>query len=124
MFAKLLARDRGTQRALPSDMSETAVIETINVDQIATVTDLLLLRARTTRRRFSTNKIAFVHDHTHGGRRSRPSIPIAVVPASTKSFRDPELTMFVRAKKFSTSTASAAVVASVFAIAIVLTSFL
>jgi hypothetical protein len=102
-------------------MSETATVEAINGEQIATVTDLLLLRARTTRRRFSTNKLAFAHDR----RGSRPSIPLPVVPAPAEDdFRDPERTLFVRARTFGTSTASAAIVATVFAIGIVVTSFL
>jgi hypothetical protein len=133
MFAELLARNRGTQHALPENMNEMATMERINVDQIATVTDLLLLRARTTRRRFSTNKIAFVHDRreaSRAGRRSilpwrrstrTPSIPAVRAP---NDFRDPERTLFVRARKLGTSTASAAIVATSFAIALVLTCFL
>jgi hypothetical protein len=95
-------------------MSGTAAIETINVDQIATVTDLLLLRARTSHRRLSSNKLAFAYDR-RGARASRPS---------TSDFRDPDVTMFVRAREIGTSTASAAVVATAFAIAIVLASLL
>lgn len=129
MFAELFIGARGTQRALPSDMHGTETLELINGEQIATVTDLLLLRARTTRRRFSTNKAAFANDvrviarHADAKkRRQRPSIPSLVVHPSLS--RDPEHTLFVRARKIGTSTASAAVVATAFAIAIVLTTLL
>ncbi|MBA2538150.1 MAG: hypothetical protein H0V17_00820 [Deltaproteobacteria bacterium] len=112
------------------------------------MTDLLLFRARTTRRRFSTNKAAFANDvriisREPGSRgtwergnearasvalrRSRPSIPSLVahprVSQQTTS-RDPDHTLFVRARKLGTSTTSAAVVATAFAIAILLTTFL
>ncbi len=138
MFAELLERDRGTQRALPSDMHGTTTLETINGEQFATVTDLLLFRARTTQRRFSTNKAAFANDvrviergnearASVALRRSRPSIPSLVahprVSQQTTS-RDPDHTLFVRARKLGTSTTSAAVVATAFAIAILLTTFL
>ncbi len=123
---ELLDGDRGTANALPSDMQDIETIEMMNVEQIATVTDRLLLRARVTNRRFSTNKQLFACD-----RRSRPSFgstlsrEIAPIP-SLASRRVPqhgeEMTLFVRAKRFSTSTASAALLATLFAIAIAVTS--
>jgi hypothetical protein len=39
------------------DMYDIDAIEAINVEQLATVTDRLLLRGRVTKRRLSTNKI-------------------------------------------------------------------
>jgi hypothetical protein len=45
------------QRELPFGMHDIDAIEAINVEQLATVTDRLLLRGRVTKRRLSTNKI-------------------------------------------------------------------
>lgn len=183
MFAKPLDGDRGTLRALPFDMHGTESIEAINGEQIATVTDLLLLRARNARRRLSTNKAAFANDPRQGRARARlaranarnatapsgartprntiapsgartpstvegarstdkvrqiarGSSPRIAVPSlrdrstheRTGNARDrrerEERTLFVRVRHVGTSTASAAVVATCFAIAIVLTSLL
>src|SRR5678815_3925981 len=56
-FAKRLARSRGLLRALRPGMYDIDAIEAINFEQLATVTDRLLLRGRVTKRRLSTNKI-------------------------------------------------------------------
>ncbi len=114
MLVEMLARLRGTQRALLLDMRDIEAVEMMNFEQLATVTDRLLLRARVTSRRFSTNKKAFAND-----RRSAPRFSAAVL-----ALRDaePERTLFIRARTFSTSTASAALLATAFAIAILITS--
>lgn len=114
-------------------MTATATIEAINGDQIATRTDLLLVRARNARCRLSNNKAAFANDISARGTRelaareareftrralargSQPSIPL---------LPDPDHTLFIRVRRVGTSTASAAVLATMFAIAIVLTSIL
>ena len=44
-------------------MYDIDAIEAINFEQLATVTDRLLLRGRVTRRRLSTNKIIVRNDH-------------------------------------------------------------
>ena len=106
-------------------MQDSATIETMNVEQIATVTDLLLLRARRTNRRFSANKQLFAGDHKRPSYREIAPIPSLVgVTVSQRALQSdiPELTLFVRAKRFSTSTASAALLATLFAIAIAVTS--
>ena len=99
-------------------MSATATIEQINGEQIATRTDLLLMRSRNARGRLSNNKAAFSKDVliARGSQRSiarRPSL-----------LRDSDRTLFIRVRRVGTSTASAAVLATVFAITIVLTSIL
>ena len=122
MFLELFEPHRGTPRALLLDMQD---IEMLNVDQIATVTDLLLLRARHTNRRFSASKHLFAADHKRPSYREIAPIPSLVgATVSQRALQPdiPELTLFVRAKRFSTSTASAALVATLFAIAIAVTS--
>jgi hypothetical protein len=58
-------------------MYDIDAIEAINFEQLATVTDRLLLRGRVTRRRLSTNKIHIRHesapklDHTQLVKRPR-----------------------------------------------------
>jgi hypothetical protein len=105
-IAEPLVADRGMTRALPFSMSATATIEEINGEQIATRTDLLLMRARAARVRLSSNKLAFANDvHVARARRS-------------------QRTMVIRVRRAGTSTTSAAILASVFAIAIVITSLL
>ncbi len=94
-------------------MSATATIEQINCEQIATRTDLLLVRARHARVRLSNNKAAFSNDVRVLARGSHPSLQ-----------RDPDRTLFIRVRRVGSSTTSAAVLATVFAIAIVLTSLL
>lgn len=96
-------------------MHDIDAIEMINVEQLATQTDRLLLRGRHTKRRLSTNKIVYrpmfrvelAHERLH----VEPPPPRAP---------DPEHTLFVRARRFSTSTTSAAILATAFAIAIVI----
>jgi len=130
MFAELLERARGTRRALPLDM-DIETIESMNGEQLATVTDRLLLRARVTSRRLSTNKQAFANDRRSSGRpvssiralQARGSVAsIPSLASSRARIPEAERTLFVRARKFSTSTASAAVLATLFAIAIAVTS--
>lgn len=121
MCAKVLVGDRGTSRALTPDMLSADAIEAINFDQLATPTDRMLLRARHSRRRLSTNKIVY-----------RPSFrvelaePIAVEPSPAYATRPPaaDQTMFIRARSFGTSTTSAAILATVFGIAIALVGLL
>ena len=86
-------------------MSATATIEEINGEQIATRTDLLLMRARAASVRLSSNKLAFAND------------------AHVARARASQRTMFIRVPR-ATSTTSAAILAAVFAIAIVITSLL
>ncbi len=102
-------------RALPFSMSATATIEEINGEQIATRTDLLLMRARAARYRLSNNKLAFAND-VHVAR-ARASWPV-------RPGRGPDHTVLIRVRRIGTSTTSAAILASVFAVAIVITSFL
>jgi hypothetical protein len=85
-------------------MSATATIEGINGEQIATRTDLLLMRARVARVRLSSNKLAFAND------------------AHVARARASQRTMFIRVA--ATSTTTAAILACVFAIAIAITSLL
>ena len=59
--AERLAPHRGARRALPLVMHDIDAIEAINVEQLVTVTDRLLLRGRVTKRRLSTNKIVSCH---------------------------------------------------------------
>ena len=102
-------------------MQDSETIEMLNVEQIATVTDLLLLRARRTNRRFSASKQLFASDHRRPSYREIAPIPSLVAyRASQPDLEQP--TLFVRAKRFSTSTASAALLATLFAIAIAVTS--
>lgn len=101
MFAKPLERDRGTTFVLLETMNAAATIEAINGEQIATRTDLLLMRARDARVRLSSNKLAFANDVRHA-----------------------EHTMFIRVRRVGTSTATAAILAAVFATAILITSFI
>jgi hypothetical protein len=133
MFAELLGGDRGTPRALPFFMDGAANLERINGEQIATVTDLLLLRARNAKRRLSSNKEAFAHDPRVDGRApiahgsspsipTRPSVP-SLGPHPSLSL-DPDRTLFVRVRRAGTSTTSAAVLATAFAIGIILTALL
>ena len=117
MFAELFTGDRGTHRALPFHMHGTASFERINGEQIATRTDLLLARARAARCRLSSNKAAFAHDVRVLARGSQPSIPMPVLRAA-------EPTLLIRVQRAGTSTTTAAILATVFAIAIVLTSIL
>lgn len=86
-------------------MSATATIEEINGEQIATRTDLLLMRACAASVRLSSNKLAFAND------------------AHVARARASQRTMFIRVPR-ATSTTSAAILAAVFAIAIVITSLL
>jgi glutamine amidotransferase PdxT len=87
-------------------MSATATIEGINGEQIATRTDLLLMRARVARVRLSSNKLAFAND------------------AHVARARASQRTMFIRVPRAATSTTTAAILACVFAIAIAITSLL
>jgi hypothetical protein len=122
MFAELHIGNRGTQRALRVCMLDIDAIESINVEQLATNTDRLLLRGRVTRRRLSTNKIVY-----RPAFRIELAQPTVVEPVAVRQpeLDAPERTMFVRAKKLGrlgTSTASAALLASLFAVALVLAS--
>lgn len=100
-------------RALPFSMSATATIEEINGEQIATRTDLLLMRARAVRSRLSNNKLAFANDVPACARARASQLPI-----------QPDHTMLIRVRRVGTSTTTAAILASVFAVAIAITSFL
>ncbi len=98
-------------------MSATATIEMINGEQIATRTDLLLMRARSARLRLSNNKAAFANDVrvVLRTRASQPSIEVAPQPDNT---------LFIRVRRAGTSTTSAAILATLFAIAIVVTTII
>ncbi|MEJ7598761.1 MAG: hypothetical protein WKG01_12710 [Kofleriaceae bacterium] len=52
------------------DMLDIEAIETINFEQLVTVTDRLLLKGRTTERRLSTNKLIFRSELAEAARRS------------------------------------------------------
>lgn len=57
-------------------MLDIEAIETINFEQLVTVTDRLLLRGRATSRRLSTNKLIFRHELAEAvSRRSSPALP-------------------------------------------------
>lgn len=107
-LAEPLAGDRGTTLVLPIFMSATATIEEINGEQIATRTDLLLMRARAARSRLSSNKLAFANDVA----RLRAARAIT------------DRTLMIRVRRAGSSTTTAAVLATVFAVAIAITSFL
>ncbi|MEO8699065.1 MAG: hypothetical protein ABI867_03445 [Kofleriaceae bacterium] len=93
-------------------MRDIEQIEMINVEQLVTPTDRLLLRGRVTRRRLSTNKIVY-----------RPAFRIELAQPTIVEPPETERTVFMRsAKRFGASTASAAVLASVFAVALVVAS--
>lgn len=118
MLAELLVGARGTTRALPLDMNATATIELINGEQLATRTDLLLMRARAARGWLSNNKPAFAGD-VRFARGSHAKLPTIRVPEAE---RDPDRTLFIRVRRAGTSTASAAVLATIFAVAIAITT--
>jgi len=60
-------------------MLDIEAIETINFEQLVTVTDRLLLRGRATQRRLSTNKLIFRHELAEAAsRRSSPALPLHV----------------------------------------------
>ncbi len=98
-------------RALPFSMSAAATIEEINGEQIVTRTDLLLLRARMARCRLSNNKLAFAND-----------VQVARARASQRVLAG--RTLVIRVRRVGPSTTSGVILASVFAIAIAITSFL
>ena len=63
MYAEAFVARDGATRAPGQGMYDIDAIEAINFEQLATVTDRLLLRGRVTRRRLSTNKIHFIPAH-------------------------------------------------------------
>lgn len=91
-------RGRGTQRVLAICMHDIDAIEAINVEQLATVTDRLLLRGRITRRRLSTSKILVRPDRLACG---TGTYPVVAVPPTSKK------------KKFPTSAAVITALASI-----------
>jgi hypothetical protein len=112
MFAERLARHHGTQCVLATDMLSVDAIESINFEQLATPTDRVLLRSRHAKRRLSENKIVYrptfrveLAERLH----VEPAVPIY------------DQTVFIRARRFDpTSTTSAAILASLFCIALIL----
>jgi hypothetical protein len=101
-------------------MPSIDAIESINVEQIATPTDRLLLRGRHSEGRISSNKIVYrpsfrvelAHEHVEVA----PPPPLAAVAA--------ERTLLMRAAYVGHGTTLPAVLATLFAIAIVLVGFL
>ena len=113
MFAERQPQCHGTLRVLATDMLSVDAIESINFEQLATPTDRVLLRSRHAKRRLSTNKIVY-----------RPAFRVElaerlhVEPAAPAAC---DQTVFIRARRFDpTSTTSAAILASLFCIALVL----
>ena len=100
-------------------MTDIAKIEALNADQFATPADRIVFRARASQKRLSANKALFANDI---GR--RPGREIAAIPSLVRVPHDEptERTLYVRAKKVSTSTATGAFLATVFAVAIFVTS--
>lgn len=102
-------------------MPNIDAIEAINVEQIATPTDRLLLRGRHSEGRISSHKIVYrpsfrvelAHERVEV---EAPSPPVAVIAA--------ERTLLMRAVYVGNSTTLPAVLATLFAIAIVLVGFL
>jgi hypothetical protein len=88
-------------------------IEAINVEQLATATDRLLLRARHAKRRLSENKIVY-----------RPAFRVDLAHEHVAVTEGEDKTELVRvpARKRFTSTTTATLLASVFAIAITVIS--
>jgi hypothetical protein len=94
-------------------MVSADVLESINFEQLATATDRVLLRSRHARRRLSETKIVY-----------RPTFRVElaerlqVEPAAPTAC---DQTVFMRARRFDlTSTTSAAILASLFSIALIL----
>lgn len=102
-------------------MTDIETVEALNAEQFATATDRILFRARGSHGRLSANKALFARDARRPSDREIAPIP-SLVRAAVDDL-SPERTLYVRAKKFSTSTTSAAVLATVFAIALVITNF-
>jgi hypothetical protein len=70
-------------------MYDIDAIEAINFEQLATVTDRLLLRGRVTRRRLSTNKILVRPELLARGTGPIPVIPPAAPQVKAKRVRFP-----------------------------------
>ena len=88
-------------------------MESINFEQLVTPTDRVLLRARHAKGRLSTNKIVY-----------RPSFRVELAERLHVEPAAPavcEQTVFMRGRRFEpTSTTSAAILASLFCIALIL----
>jgi hypothetical protein len=111
-------------------MLDIEAVEAMNFEQIATPTDRVLLRARRAKQRLSNNKIVYRPEFpVELAQRTRISPPVPheeyerTVAARPPRF-EPAPTLLVRAKRVSTSTASAAVLASIFAVALAVTTML
>lgn len=96
-------------------MLDIEAIETINFEQLVTVTDRLLLRGRATSRRLSTNKMIFRHELAEAvSRRSSPALPNAL----------PEHTQVVKRPRSSFDTTSLFAIGTLLTIALILASLL
>src|SRR5437868_5023164 len=115
MWLELHARSRGLPRALLPSMTDIDKIERLNADQFATPADRIVFRARASQQRLSANKALFAKDV--GRRAPREVAPIPSLPRLAGSVRvaHDEPTLYVRAKKVSTSTTTGALLATVFA---------
>jgi hypothetical protein len=112
-LAEVLDDDSGTTRVLATDMLSAAALEQINFEQLATPTDRVLLRSRHARNRLSETKIVY-----------RPAFKVELAeerlqiePAAPARS---EHTVFVRARRFDPSTTTAAILAALFSIALIL----
>jgi len=94
-------------------MLDIEAIETINFEQLVTVTDRLLLRGRATSRRLSTNKLIFRHELAEAvSRRSSPALP------------SPEHTQVVKRPHTTFDTTSIFAIGTLLTIALILASLL
>ena len=101
-------------------MLDIEAVETINFEQLVTVTDRLLLRGRATQRRLSTNKLIFRHELAEAAsRRSSPALP--GLPAAHEA---PELTQVMKRASARFDTTSVFVIGTLLTIALVLASML
>lgn len=97
-------------------MLDIEAIETINFEQLVTVTDRLLLRSRATKRRLSTNKLIFRHEVAEASRRSSLALP---APSTS-----PELTQIVKRPLTTFDTTGIFVLGTLLTFALVLASML
>jgi hypothetical protein len=112
-LAEVLDEETGTTRVLATDMLSVAALEQINFEQLATPTDRVLLRSRHARNRLSETKIVYRPAFKVELAEERLQIEPAA-PAGT------EHTQFVRARRLDPSTTTAAILATLFSIVLIL----
>lgn len=84
-------------------MLDIEAVETINFEQLVTVTDRLLLRGRATSRRLSTNKLIFRHEVAEAAARRSSQQLLQYAPEHTQIVKRP-LTRFDTTSMFAIGT--------------------